>query len=303
MVFLPAMKLNIVLLSFAVLAVSCLPTGSHGLGVDTDKWVSVGNVSMIHNGFGWISEGITHDPVSGDFFLSAQLILIRTDSNFKMLKANKAAIPDELLKLGYEHIGDISYFDGKLYCPLEEKTLSRPAIGIWDAETLEFTGQYRVVDQYHNPWLALDRDSGLLYTSEYYTVAYVHVWDTNLQPVRTIYLEENLDQLQGASIFEGRLYLTTNHNDTIYKVDLAHGSIDVVMQNPLPWNEEIEGITFDNQDRMYWFGNHQPANVDKLIFIYERQAKNGRVASIETEKESLTDSIKEALTSALPVLL
>ena len=65
-----------------------------------------------------VNEGITHDDKN--WYMSNQHILYKTTVDpIEIVLANYHAIPDELIELKYNHIGDLDLLDGILYAGLE----------------------------------------------------------------------------------------------------------------------------------------------------------------------------------------
>src|SRR5205823_4840123 len=86
------------------------------------------------------------------------------------------AIPADLAALGDKHIGDIDYWNGTLYAPLEDSHVwLQPHIALFDPATLTGTGQsYALPTTLLTdgvPWVAVDGPRGNLYAA---------VWDPTL---------------------------------------------------------------------------------------------------------------------------
>ena len=95
-----------------------------------------------------MSQGITTD---GEYFYTAGSISALdlvgmakwTVDGFERVAYTHFAIPKEIKeKYNSDHIGGISYYDGKIYAATEDETDTYNLILIYDAETLEFTGEY-----------------------------------------------------------------------------------------------------------------------------------------------------------------
>ena len=84
------------------------------------------------------------------------------------------AIPEEFVKKGYDHIGDISWHNGLIYAPVEDLQEEQPLVLLYDAETLEYTGTYFELDNTYLPdgipWCTVDADNGYLYASPFKNV-------------------------------------------------------------------------------------------------------------------------------------
>ena len=93
-----------------------------------------------------MSQGITTD---GEYFYTAGSIAALdlvgmakwTADGFEKVISTHNAIPKEIKdKYNSDHIGGISYNDGKIYAATEDESDTYNLILIYDAETLEFTG-------------------------------------------------------------------------------------------------------------------------------------------------------------------
>ena len=92
-------------------------------------------------------QGVTTDGeafyYSGNFFLSKSTL-----DNRQTLAVNRFAIPPLLLAKGCNHIGGISWYDGKIYAAIEDGSdYLHPFIAVYDGETLDFTGEYYELPQ------------------------------------------------------------------------------------------------------------------------------------------------------------
>lgn len=66
--------------------------------------------------------------------------IVKTDLNYKIIKARHFAIPKILRLKGYDHLGDPDYFNGKIYVPLEGKDRRKvPLVIVYNAKTLRYT--------------------------------------------------------------------------------------------------------------------------------------------------------------------
>ncbi len=79
-------------------------------------------------------------------------------------------LPPELARQGFNHYGGCTFFEKKIYVAIEDKEREHPCIGVFDADTLEFTGQYRILGPEiqpngNLPWCAADKDNRLVFQS------------------------------------------------------------------------------------------------------------------------------------------
>ena len=106
------------------------------------SWKEVGKTSIPL----YYYQGVTHDPQGNRYFTGVWVGLYRTDQALNETARNDDVIPPEVhARENYNHIGDLSYHDGKLYLPLEcyyppvlGNTCKTGSIGVADADTLEF---------------------------------------------------------------------------------------------------------------------------------------------------------------------
>lgn len=160
-----------------------------------------------------------------------------------ILYTNEDAIPTELKREGYDHIGDIEVYKGMIYAPLEDKLYTKPIIALYSADTLEYLGSIGPLSQKHMPWCTVDPNSETILSSEFDNVNEVYVYDMNGNLIDKIKLSKTLNRVQGGKILGRHLYLTADDGgDTIYKVDIETGEVDAFLKIPTPF--EVEGIEY-----------------------------------------------------------
>lgn len=183
--------------------------------------------------------------------------LAKFDENMKCIKKQANAVPKEFYeKYGSNHIGGIDCANGYIYAPVEGKIDGEGYlynfILLYDCETLEYTGTYYdLTSEYLTdgiPWCAIDRENGHLYTSKFDEVTEILQYDLEtMNFVKAIPLDEELDRLQGGSVYDGILYLSYDVSDStteqVLAVDLADGSVSVEFTRSLPnYDNEAEDI-------------------------------------------------------------
>lgn len=198
------------------------------------------------------SQGITFD---GEYYyFSSKAGLTKTEGDCStVVKRNFFAIPSALKEeYGSAHIGGISYYNGKIYCGLEDsKVWNYPIVATYSAETLEFTGEYYVLDNNDLlrgiPWVAVDPDTGCLYAGDHSkTATKLFCYDTNNSMSKTgsLTLSDTVKSIQGGEIYKGTLYVATNDdNASIYSIKLADGSVSKCLDRGLVSGSEGEGMT------------------------------------------------------------
>lgn len=182
--------------------------------------------------------------------------LAKYDLNMNKIKLNFNAIPKEFTKkYGSDHIGGIDCANGIIYGPAEGKIddeYKYNLIMLFDAETLEFTGEYYDVScEYLTdgiPWLAIDSESGILYTSQFNHVDKILKYDLeDMTYLGYLPLSEEINRIQGGSVFCGKLYLSydVSHStdEQILTVDLESGNVSSEFEISLPnYDNEAEDI-------------------------------------------------------------
>lgn len=195
-----------------------------------------------------IMEGLCNN--GENFIVSSKDQLFVMNTDFEILYSLHDAIPHDLRhSLGYDHLGDCQYSDGLLYLPLEEPTYTRPAIFVYKltASSIEFVTYKSQTAQAHMPWVAMNADTRLLYSSDYDNVSTIQIYNADLDFVEDLKIDSVLDKVQGGSFYEGLLYLGVNGGDTVYSVDVSTGAVTTALVQTEPGSGdeyEFEGITF-----------------------------------------------------------
>ena len=199
---------------------------------------------------GRFSQGVATDGVF--WYFSSKGGLFKTDANFDMFiekDGSQNPIPQFLQDQGYDHIGDIAYFEGKLYAPIEDSSYVKPIIALFDTASLIFTGDYALVPQSHIPWVAVDPRTGFFYSSEFDGVNKLFVYDPNqnFALIDEVQLDTTLSRVQGGAFLGDFLYLACDNGDYVYEVDIATGTATpVIIVPPGPEMEGIEAYALDS---------------------------------------------------------
>ncbi len=165
-------------------------------------------------------------------------------------------LPAVCEKRGNNHIGGISFYNGKIYAPVEGGDEVAACIVVFDAETLTATGE--VYDLPSSdfpdgvPWCAVDSETGYLYASVWAQTGKIHVYDVNssMQYIKTLELSEPVKRIQGAEFYDGTLYLSKDNNDKgeirdILSVDVTTGEVKLAAERNVGGDKiEAEGMTF-----------------------------------------------------------
>ncbi len=198
-------------------------------------------------------QGVAHDSSHWYMTNRAKLwkIPVHRDLGVPAAWSISVGIPRQLG--AYNHLGDLDYYDGRLYVPLEG---SASAIGVFDAD-LNYVTHALLPNATDAPWCAINPIDGHLYTSSFHnSVVRKHrmTWSGNtltLTHVASIALRDRagrpltLDRVQGG-VFSarGHLYLVSDvAGQGIKGFDLETGrqqaNIPVQFDRD---DEELEGI-------------------------------------------------------------
>ncbi len=177
-----------------------------------------------------------------------------TVDGMKLEKYKMYALPSEFVnKYGSNHIGGISYYNGKIYGAIEDKTRSHPMIIVFDADTLEFSGEAYLMphDQLTTgiPWCAVDAEKGLLYTSLFDNVNEIFAYNIkDMSYSHSIKLNQTLNHVQGGEVYNGKIYLSIDNKDTadetIFSVEISSGNVVTEFERSVRrFDNEAEGMT------------------------------------------------------------
>ena len=167
-------------------------------------------------------------------------------------------LPDVCAARGNNHIGGISWYNGKIYASVEGGDVCRACIAVYDPATLTATGEvYDLPNDIFDdgiPWLAVDPATGYLYASRWNHAKTVYVYDVNdgMRPVKELPLTGlgELDRIQGGEFCAGTLYLAQDSKDAgtmkrLLALDTATGEVTLAAErNVGGTNIEAEGMTF-----------------------------------------------------------
>ena len=223
--------------------------------IDTDTFVFEQALMM--------GQGITTD---GEYFYTSGAIagvgitvLAKfTVEDMELVCSKLNPLPKVCTDRKNDHIGGISWYDGKIYASVEGPDEGFPCIVVFDAETLECTGEvYDLpIDIYDDgvPWCAVDKETGYLYASRWSDAETVYCYDVNngMELVKEIPLTGlgMIDRIQGGEFYDGCLYLSNDVKDkgdlkNILKLDVETGEVSLFAERNVGGdNVEAEGLTF-----------------------------------------------------------
>ncbi len=199
--------------------------------VDDEAWkagtgTSFGLPDALYRG-----QGVATDGKS--WFFSSTNHLQRTNQAFVSQVDNVNPVPSAIAQQGGNHIGDIDVHGGLLYAPIEDgPDYLHPYIVTYDAKTLQPTGKSYPLPQklltQGVPWVAVDGPRKRVYTAEWNPTQRIDMFDleNNLAFEKTLELTTTIGRIQGAKVFGGEMYATSDDTDkTIYKIDLDTGTV------------------------------------------------------------------------------
>lgn len=207
----------------------------------------------------YAGQGITTDGeyyyTSGSMTGLGMAGLAKWDADtMELISTNLDPIPEYYKDLyGSDHVGGISYYDGKIYAAVENEAEDFPLVVTYDAETLEEVDVYKLPNTDLPdgiPWCAVDADNGYLYCSPFNETGYILAFDLEtMEFSHTIGLSETVYRIQGGEVYEGVLYLSydaeNSNKDKILTVDIGTGEVATLCSRTLPSaaGNEAEGVT------------------------------------------------------------
>ncbi|MBQ8228459.1 MAG: hypothetical protein IJZ88_05535 [Clostridia bacterium] len=181
-----------------------------------------------------------------------------TVEDMELQKSSINPLPEHCSDRGNNHIGGISYYNGKIYAPVEGGDEVYACIVVFDCETLKPTGEvYDLPNEIYDdgvPWCAVDPETGYLYASKWSHAKTVYAYDVNnsMKLVKEIPIKglDEIDRIQGGEFYNGTLYLSNDiENNGNYKNILSFnvetGETKVKFIRDVGGdNVEAEGLTF-----------------------------------------------------------
>ena len=159
-----------------------------------------------------MGQGITTD---GEYYYTSGTVtgvnftaLSKMDiDTLKVVEKNITPLPSVCKERGNNHIGGISYYNGKIYAPVEGGDEVPACIVVFDAETLEAENVYDLpASDYPDgvPWCAVDSETGYLYASVWAQTKKIHVYDVNdgMKYVKTVEISEPVKRIEKIGTME-----------------------------------------------------------------------------------------------------
>ncbi|MBR2876316.1 MAG: hypothetical protein IKC01_04190, partial [Clostridia bacterium] len=203
-------------------------------------------------------QGITTD---GEYFYTSGSLtgigtsgLAKWDKDMFMVDSDFTAMPEDYREnLNLNHLGGMSYYDGKLYIAGEDSEDANPHLMVYDSDTLEFIEAYEMPQELLEgsfPWCAVDAENGYLYCSQFRDVEEIFVFDLEtIEYSHSIKLSETITRIQGGEVYNGLIYLSYDakdgNTDYVLTVDIKTGEVKTLCERNIPakCGNEAEGIT------------------------------------------------------------
>lgn len=201
------------------------------------------------------SQGMASD--GGRMFFSWNFGLHSMDLDMGIgLEDNLTGIPRDLTSAGSNHIGDIDYFDGKIYAPIEDGPgYLNPTLVLYDADTLQAGPErFRLEEEKLTkgvPWVAIDEERGVAYTAEWNDTTLLNVHRlSDFAITSTIQLDKPVPRIQGAEVYKGYLYAARDNyaEKSVIAIDPVTGHVSYLFNRDLGMDHEVEGLTFVTND-------------------------------------------------------
>lgn len=190
------------------------------------------------------AQGITND---GKYFYCAGTVVPLKFNGFSKIDVATGEIvikkekymPDALAAIGANHYGGCTYFENNIYVAVEDEQRKNPCIAVFSADTLEFTGRYKVLADNvqpcgNLPWCAADRENRILYTGYFNGCDHINAFDIDtLTLKRRIPITQVVEHTQGAEMHGGLIYISCHDSwplKHIYTIDPATGKVELVME-------------------------------------------------------------------------
>lgn len=260
-----------------------------------EAWQMMGRFEFANQSWTEEAQGLTTDGVF--WYISSNNPSMRAvwkfDSRFKPL--GFTVVPPDLgeivqNKLGAHelslHIGDIDYFNGQIYAPLEPRLL----VARFDLTPrfLDFhplrPGRNGEMPQKQMPWCAINPWNGWLYSSNFDLVEFIYAYDPQNNFMLCAELKLNgppLDRVQGGVFSQnGHLYLTSDFTGDVRCYSVLNGewlgSVKIPYAPDFDEFEEIEGIAIqpeaqaDNAASVYVLVLDNDLNADDVFLVQYR---------------------------------
>ena len=159
----------------------------------------------------------------------------------------------DLIKKGYDHIGGISYFNGKLYAAMESAdSKAAPCIAVFNADSLSYETSYDLPASWFPDgiaWVAVDPQTGLLYTAAKNDAASLHAFRIHATMAHVVEIDladdAVLQNINGGDFYEGILYLSRDVQGSsrkeVLQVEPETGKVSVFMTREVGKVDTVAG--------------------------------------------------------------
>ncbi|MFE7191497.1 hypothetical protein [Kitasatospora sp. NPDC057541] len=188
-----------------------------------------------------------------------------TISNDSEVASSAFPIPSSLSSpFKSDHIGDLEYYGGYVIAPLEDgkNNYQHPLLALYNASDLGYTGRYvqLPLDKMPGgvPWVAVDGAAGLVYTAPWtqnaangtntliaYSLADLLTLPagSTLPVQRTITLSQPLSRIQGAAVWQNKLYASVDDSGkSVFSIDPNTGQVSYEFHQDAEPGDEVQGI-------------------------------------------------------------
>lgn len=193
-------------------------------------------------------QGVTTD--GDNYYFSYNFGIMKTEIDAKTVVKQKAfSIPIELFVKGCNHIGGITYYNGRIYAPLEDsENRENLYLLCFDSETLGLIKYVQLdAEEYVRgvPWCIADKDNGVIYSGGCENFDHIYVRDAEtLEYINTIDIDTRLVKIQGGEVYNGVMYCSASRNgQNIYAINLKTGETQIVLERNLYGDSEGEDMT------------------------------------------------------------
>jgi len=173
-------------------------------------------------------QGIARVP--GGWIVTGNFTIARTNAKLKVTKLASNAIPTDLRKQGYSHIGDIDVVGKYIYAPLEEADYTRgtQVTARYNAKTLRFVDSVQLA-QHENSFVTVDPATMIAYSMDNFDGASLLRYDVkkNWAPLPPLEMSATVTKVQGGDVAAGAVWLSTSDaTNGLFRVDLKTGRVD-----------------------------------------------------------------------------
>lgn len=178
-----------------------------------------------------------HQGVAWDgtyFYIVDTDEIVKTDSAGNEITRNatplaSANIPDT------NHCGDPEVHEGYLYIPIEKypnDPYNNQHIAVFAASDLSFVTSYDISTQaFEASSIAYNPSDGYLYISSHVTGNTIYKYTTSGSYIGSITLSVSRTEIQGITIYDEHIYVSSDTGDTIYKYQLDGTYVDAVFKS------------------------------------------------------------------------